>query len=824
VLDIVLGKRLPLERDKKAHQADESDSEISSSDNEYSSELSLSSVESFQEAEFRLSSAVTRLDSLYKLASRIRNPRNRQQLSTRDLYKHIPESQRTEHIQNQEHFQVSKAAYIQRQQLLEWVDSEQLQKLGINREDLIAQYASAGHWLITRAGMANARRKQQFIYWKKHARTLGRDVTEETPATAKLPIDGVELHLPTVAHKQTSTRAPSKSMATSVTKMDLGMIGPEDMRSTISHRSYVSIVASPRGEDLTWPPAPSHLAGQKYFTCPYCGILCPERYLGRDDWRVHQIHDLQPYHCTYEDCSDPDRLYGVKQEWIDHENQHRRVWHCHSHEVEFETQSEYLQHLEEQHPENDREDYTPEIIAAVVGASSKPHRDCPFCPTTFSDVMMMQNHVRYHLERLALCILADSMEDEEDELASQRSSDSHQVMENRGRQDSIGKDFAEESQVFLTTFSEHDSDRDRLTEDGNLLSKANLQLNQPSSPVSWLETCLDRSIELHEPELTSMAKLASTYWDQGRWEEAEELEVQIMETSKAKLGADHPDTLASMANLASTYRDHGRWEKAKKLEVQVMETSKAKLGADHPSTLASMANLASIYRAQGRWKEAEKLEVQVMETSKAKLGVDHPDTLASMASLASIYRDQGRWEEAEAMYERAVQGKEKVLGPEHPSTLDTVNYLANFYLNQGRLNEAEVMYERALQGREKVLGPEHPSTLNTINNLANLYKSQGQLKEAETMYGRVLQGREKVLGPEHPSMLNTINDLANLYKSQGRLNEAEEMYKRALQGKEKAWGLEHPSTLDTIKRLANLYKSQGRLKEAETMYGRVLAR
>ncbi|KAF1935093.1 hypothetical protein EJ02DRAFT_362259, partial [Clathrospora elynae] len=78
----------------------------------------------------------------------------------------------------------------------------------------------------------------------------------------------------------------------------------------------------------------------------------------------------------------------------------------------------------------------------------------------------------------------------------------------------------------------------------------------------------------------------------GRWEDAKKLEVQVMETFKTKLGADHPDTLTSMANLASTYRDQGRWDAVEELEVQVIETFKKKLGADHPDTLTSIANLA----------------------------------------------------------------------------------------------------------------------------------------------------------------------------------------------------------------------------------------
>jgi hypothetical protein len=47
-----------------------------------------------------------------------------------------------------------------------------------------------------------------------------------------------------------------------------------------------------------------------------------------------------------------------------------------------------------------------------------------------------------------------------------------------------------------------------------------------------------------------------------------------------------------MAMVASTYRNQGRWKEAKELEVQVMETRKRVLREEHPSTLTSMANLA----------------------------------------------------------------------------------------------------------------------------------------------------------------------------------------------------------------------------------------
>ncbi|KAJ4363362.1 hypothetical protein N0V85_009318, partial [Neurospora sp. IMI 360204] len=158
------------------------------------------------------------------------------------------------------------------------------------------------------------------------------------------------------------------------------------------------------------------------------------------------------------------------------------------------------------------------------------------------------------------------------------------------------------------------------------------------------------------------SKLLLEFRNQGRWEEAEKLEVQVMETFKTKLGADHPRTLTSMGNLASMLWNQGRWGEAEKLFVQVMETFKTKLGADHPSTLTSMNNLASTYRNQGRSDEAEKLFVQVMETSKTKLGADHPDTLTSMNNLASTLWNQGRWDEAEKLF---VQGRSSLDADEH---------------------------------------------------------------------------------------------------------------------------------------------------------------
>jgi tetratricopeptide (TPR) repeat protein len=181
-----------------------------------------------------------------------------------------------------------------------------------------------------------------------------------------------------------------------------------------------------------------------------------------------------------------------------------------------------------------------------------------------------------------------------------------------------------------------------------------------------------------EERLWLLSKCAATLYNEGRWEEAEELEVQVLQTSKRVLTDEHPYTLTSMANLALTYMNQRRWKEAEELQMQVIETSKRVLTDEHPNTLTSMANLASTYRNQGRWKEAEELEVQVLQTSKRVLTDEHPDTLTSMHNLAFTLQLQVRHEEALTLMERCSQLREQVLGKQHPDTQSSLNMLSNW--------------------------------------------------------------------------------------------------------------------------------------------------
>ena len=140
----------------------------------------------------------------------------------------------------------------------------------------------------------------------------------------------------------------------------------------------------------------------------------------------------------------------------------------------------------------------------------------------------------------------------------------------------------------------------------------------------------------------SLGLLASTYYYQERWEEAEKLGVQVMKIRLKVLGQKHPDTLSSMDNLGSTYVKQERWTEAEELDVQVMETCLRVLGQEHPDTLKGMNNLAETLRSQGRNEEALKLTTECVSVPTKSLGEDHPEAkfcVTRFKSVANPWRD-----------------------------------------------------------------------------------------------------------------------------------------------------------------------------------------
>ncbi|KAK8087426.1 hypothetical protein PG994_002400 [Apiospora phragmitis] len=292
LLAIAKGERGPAEQDQDS--ASLTSSSGSSSDSSYVEQQEHIDLGSFDEVGFRLQGLTERLDTLYTIATRIRNPKNRPSKTNDQLYGNISHADRGPYRKEREEIETLTAAYLHRQYLLGILDSQ---------DKLLAEFHS-----------------------------------EE---------------------------------------------------------------------------------------------LISQRHMG---------HDLQAYHCTYEQCQDSNRLYGTVKEWIDHESQHVQVWHCRKHQEEFETQPDYVHHLKMMHTDSFQEMFSDQLIGAVVAPSEHLHRGCPYCPSSFTDTADMQKHIIHHLERFAL--LACPSLDDDTEIAQDYnpSNESHHTLL-CGREHSLVCDF-----------------------------------------------------------------------------------------------------------------------------------------------------------------------------------------------------------------------------------------------------------------------------------------------------------------------------------------------------------------------------------------------
>jgi tetratricopeptide (TPR) repeat protein len=138
-------------------------------------------------------------------------------------------------------------------------------------------------------------------------------------------------------------------------------------------------------------------------------------------------------------------------------------------------------------------------------------------------------------------------------------------------------------------------------------------------------------------------------------------------------------------SISESLRQQGKYAEAEAMNLQMLQIMETVLGKDLPSTIMSMTNLPILLDDQGKHTEAEEMHRQTLRIMETALGKEDPSTIMSMNNLASSLHYRGKYEEAEAMHWKALQLED------HPSTLMSMTNLAISLEGQGKLAEAEEM-------------------------------------------------------------------------------------------------------------------------------------
>ena len=131
---------------------------------------------------------------------------------------------------------------------------------------------------------------------------------------------------------------------------------------------------------------------------------------------MHVIRDLQPYSCTFPDCTQPYKVFSRRQQWFSHEAQHRKRWTCKYCAETFSAESKFSHHLKLEHSTA----YAPHQLQALIDMCMVPLDKTSFeqCPLCLKEGQHLRSHLARHLRTLALFVLPKTTNVDSDDVDS----------------------------------------------------------------------------------------------------------------------------------------------------------------------------------------------------------------------------------------------------------------------------------------------------------------------------------------------------------------------------------------------------------------------
>lgn len=289
--------------------------------------------------------------------------------------------------------------------------------------------------------------------------------------------------------------------------------------------------------------------------------------------------------------------------------------------------------------------------------------------------------------------------------------------------------------------------------------------------------------------------IAYYLWSQGRDDEAEKLDLLIVEENKREFGIEHPETLESIAGLSSTYANQNRLAEAEELDSFLVTSYKRLHGPDHTLTLGSMLSLASIWRQQYRYEEAELLFQDVLKTAKSVYGEQHEESIRAIGHLATLYYDMDEYEKAEPFKLIDWKWHNENLGPDHLWTLGVAENLSAIYRGLGKLQEGKELAFKTLQKCEKNLGQDYSTTRACRHTLMNIYQDLKEWQNAEELCLRLLEDESKTYGPTHFDTLDRKSQLCGIYWAMGDIEKVKQLDEELIKTANRVFNPDHPYTL-----------------------------
>ncbi|CAL9560997.1 FxSxx-COOH system tetratricopeptide repeat protein [Streptomyces sp. enrichment culture] len=311
----------------------------------------------------------------------------------------------------------------------------------------------------------------------------------------------------------------------------------------------------------------------------------------------------------------------------------------------------------------------------------------------------------------------------------------------------------------------------------------------------------------------------------GQYDEALQLQEQVVEVSRRLYGPEEWTSLLAQHNLAVGLRLLGRYDEAYETDLDTLRKREQVLRARHPDTLASGNACARDLRLMGRYQEALARQELSIRLHVQVLGAQHPQTLLARHNLMLCQRRAGtpRQDIATAMALLFDQ-QEQVHNRTHFTTLSLMTDYGNFLREHGDLTLARELLTEAEDGFRALLGPAHPVPTAMQSNMGLILAAEGERDGALNMFEQALAGLTSLLGPDHPATLGCALNTSGGRHLGEALEDAYELSTDTLKRCRRVLGEDHPLTLSCMVANAIDLRALRRRDEARAVESEALER
>ena len=288
--------------------------------------------------------------------------------------------------------------------------------------------------------------------------------------------------------------------------------------------------------------------------------------------------------------------------------------------------------------------------------------------------------------------------------------------------------------------------------------------------------------------LSTLRVIAYAYTRQARFQEAEELQVEIVEQRIRKGGETDEDTLCAMADLAQTYTTLRKYETAEELLLRVRGLQARLLGHEHPSLLSTDITMAHLKNKQGKFQMAETIILPVLERMTIVFGSENLIAIEARRALIDAYARQEKYVETEKLALENLSTSRRILGERHKETLTAAYNLAFYYRKVGKLVEAEKECRECLGFERETLGPQELATLRTEILLGRILSEQGNFLAASELLANVVNVGREVHGVEQEVIVLALFNYAICVERLGNKREAIRLMTEVVEVRTKLFG------------------------------------